>query len=112
MVPFLWKTLGLAVVGAVCVIGFGVARGWDSTREYEVGFFSAALILVGVGSLSVLGGMEGRGDTVGYAASVSRMPLADRVGLAARDLDASYRFLLAACAAGACLALVGVLIPS
>ncbi|MCB9134397.1 MAG: hypothetical protein H6636_03155 [Anaerolineales bacterium] len=54
---FLLKVFGFSVLYGVGVLLFGFYQGWETSRQFSDGFFWAAIMLLGVGYVTLMGRM-------------------------------------------------------
>lgn len=57
IVLFLLKVFVFSMLYGAVVLGFGLFRGWETSRQFSDGFFWGAIILLGAGYVTLMGRM-------------------------------------------------------
>jgi hypothetical protein len=92
------------VTGLVCWF-----VGWRTFQQYGTGLVIASVVIVLLGSLSLLGGYSARGDfDYQYGRSAGRSSIPERNRLDIADTFASFRFLIGASLVAVLPAIIGM----
>lgn len=111
------RTLGIAaaialVAGGITVI-IGLRLGWQTPREYSDGLFWAAMILAGLGLMSVLGGYGMHTNpTLRTSETAGEMTLSRRSKRWISDLEQDWQILILMALSGAVLFGMSILVDS
>ncbi|NMB69046.1 MAG: hypothetical protein GYA20_09825 [Chloroflexi bacterium] len=113
ILTLLAKTLAIAAgIGTVVSLA-GRFFGWQEAVQFANGLYIAGIVLIGIGLLTVSGGMAQRGDfKIRYAETAGQQTLMERNQRWWNDTLQGYSMLITFCLIGGFLILAGVLVET
>lgn len=99
--------LGLALLISVIVLGLGLVFKWNTSVQFSNAFFAAGAIAIVIGTFSVTGGLEQRGNYgMTFAESAGQASISERTQRMMSDINQRYGVLILMIATG--LVLIGI----
>ena len=87
--------LGLAALGSLIVLGFGLLRQWNTLVQFSNGFFVAGAIVIILGLFSVTGGFSQRANfPIKYAETAGQASIKERTQRMMSDINQQYGFMI------------------
>lgn len=103
---------GLTFLISSIVVFTGFVLHWNTSVQFSNAFFVAGAIAIVVGTLSVTGGFEQRGNFgMTYAESAGQASLSERTQRMMADINQRHGFLLLMIATGSLLIAISVIVP-
>ena len=111
ILALLAKTFAIAAGIGAAVSLAGQLIGWQKAVQYANGLYIAGIALIGLGLLTISGGVAQRGNfSIRYAESASQRTLMERNQRWWSDTMQGYSMLITFCLIGGFLILAGVLV--
>lgn len=103
--------LGITLVVSLIVVIIGLVYDWDQPVQFSNGFFIAGAIVILLGTLSVAGGFQQRGNfQMTYAESAGQASIQERAQRMMGDINQRYGMLVLMIGAGVLLIGISVAI--
>jgi hypothetical protein len=103
--------LAITLVVSLIVLIVGLVYDWDQPVQFSNGFFIAGAIVILLGTLSVAGGFQQRGNfQMTYAESAGQASIPERAQRMMGDINQRYGMLVLMIGAGALLIGISVAI--
>ena len=99
--------LGITLAVSLIVVIVGLVNGWDQPVQFSNGFFIAGAIVILLGTLSVAGGFQQRGNfQMTYAESAGQASISERAQRMMGDINQRYGMLVLMIGSG--ILLIGI----
>jgi hypothetical protein len=103
--------LGLALLTSVVILVVGLVFKWNTSVQFSNAFFVAGAIAIVIGTFSVTGGLEQRGNfAMTYAESAGNASISERAQRMMADINQRYGVLILMIATGLVLIAVSIAI--
>ena len=104
--------LGLTLLISLVVLIIGVVLKWNTSVQFSNAFFAAGAIAIVIGTFSVTGGLEQRGNFgMTYAESAGQASISERTQRMMADINQRYGVLILMIGTGILLIAILVAIP-
>jgi hypothetical protein len=104
--------LGLALLISLIVLVVGLVFQWNSSIQFSNAFFVAGAIAILIGTFSVTGGLEQRGNFgMTYAESAGQASIHERTQRMMADINQRYGVLILMTGTGILLIAISVAVP-
>ena len=103
--------LGITLVVSLLVVTFGLVKGWDQPVQFSNGFFIAGAIVILLGTLSVAGGFQQRGNfQMIYAETAGQASISERAQRMVGEINQRYGVLVLMIVSGVLLIGISIVI--